>query len=86
MQTHDALCMLPVNVINEKLYVFIWFWLLLLAILTCLNLTYRLVLLTNPATTSHVIKRRMRHKVTLSTIRIILLTFSNIAFDCSRAS
>ena len=30
-QKHDALCMLPINVVNEKIYVFLWFWLLLLA-------------------------------------------------------
>ena len=32
-QRHDALCMLPINVVNEKIYVFLWFWLLLLAII-----------------------------------------------------
>ena len=32
-QKHDALCMLPINVVNEKIYVFLWFWLLLLAII-----------------------------------------------------
>ena len=32
-QKHDALCMLPINVVNEKIYVFLWFWLLLFAII-----------------------------------------------------
>ena len=32
-QKHDALCMLPINVVNEKIYVFLWFWLLLLVII-----------------------------------------------------
>merc|ERR1712106_678679 len=26
IETHDALCVLPMNIINEKIYVFIWFW------------------------------------------------------------
>ena len=32
-QKHDALCMLPINVVNEKIYVFLWFRLLLLVII-----------------------------------------------------
>ena len=27
VQTHDAICVLPVNIVNEKLYIFLWFWL-----------------------------------------------------------
>lgn len=42
VQRHDALCMLPLNVVNEKIYVFIWFWFLFLAFLLCLVILYRL--------------------------------------------
>ena len=63
IQTHDALCMLPINVINEKLYVFIWFWLILLIILTGAGIVYHLVLVLSPSTLSQMIKRRLRHKV-----------------------
>ena len=55
--------MLPINVINEKIYVFVWFWLVLLVTVTGLHLVYRLLLLLSPATTSQIIKRRLRHKV-----------------------
>ena len=30
IEKHDALCILPLNIVNEKIYIFIWFWLLLL--------------------------------------------------------
>lgn len=32
VQKHDSLCILPLNILNEKTYIFIWFWYLLLLI------------------------------------------------------
>ncbi|KAI1293482.1 Innexin inx1 [Halotydeus destructor] len=49
VQRHDALCMLPLNVVNEKIYVFLWFWFLFLAILTSLVILYRIFILFTPA-------------------------------------
>ena len=43
VQTFDGLCVLPVNIINEKVYIFLWFWFVLLAIVTGLHFIYRLV-------------------------------------------
>jgi len=68
IQTHDALCMLPINVINEKIYVFIWFWLIFLAVVTTLSVLYHLILILSPSTLSHMIKRRLRHKDGISDI------------------
>ena len=34
MQKFDGLCVLPLNIINEKIYVFLWFWFVILAITT----------------------------------------------------
>ena len=42
VQKHDALCLLPLNIINEKIYIALWFWFLILAILTVLVIIYRL--------------------------------------------
>jgi len=68
IQTHDALCMLPINVINEKIYVFIWFWLVLLSIITIISVLYHLVLMISPTTLSQMIKKRLRHKDGISDI------------------
>lgn len=43
IQKHDALCLLPLNIINEKIYIALWFWFLILAILTLLVIIYRVL-------------------------------------------
>ena len=42
VEKHDALCILPLNIVNEKIYIFLWFWLLLLGGLSTLVVAYRL--------------------------------------------
>ena len=42
-QRHDALCMLPINVVNEKIYVFLWFWYMALIAWTCIFFCFRIV-------------------------------------------
>jgi len=42
LERHDALCVLPLNIINEKIYIFLWFWLVALAAVTAVWLLYRL--------------------------------------------
>ena len=37
VQGFDGLCVLPLNIINEKIYVFLWFWFVILAIITALQ-------------------------------------------------
>ena len=61
-QTHDALCMLPINVVNEKIYVFLWFWLLFLTLITSLFLVFRLTIVFNTPFLRNLIKRKLRHR------------------------
>lgn len=44
----SVLCILPLNVFNEKIYVFIWFWFVALSVLTGLIVGYRVVLFLVP--------------------------------------
>ena len=38
----DGLCVLPINMINDKIYILLWFWLFILAIISGLHFIYRL--------------------------------------------
>ena len=49
VQIEDALCMLPWNSVNEKIYIAVWFWLVFLSLLTLINVIYQLVEMFSPA-------------------------------------
>ena len=34
VETKDGLCILPLNIINEKIYVFLWLWFIFLAVVS----------------------------------------------------
>lgn len=48
VQKYDALCILPLNIINEKIYIVMWFWFLFLALVTGVWLIIRCLMLTQP--------------------------------------
>jgi len=62
LQTHDSLCVLPVNIINEKIYVFLWFWLLVLLIVTVISLIYHVFLLMAPSIRNMMLRSRAAHQ------------------------
>jgi hypothetical protein len=49
IQKFDALCVLGMNIINEKTYAFLWFWFMFLAVVTGVMLVVRMVPLCIPA-------------------------------------
>lgn len=58
IQRYDALCILPLNIINEKIYIIMWFWFVFLALVTGLWLLYRLFTFLKPNIRYEVLKRR----------------------------
>ena len=48
IQKHDGLCVLPVNIINEKIFIFLWFWLVVVSAVTGIFLIYRVAVLAGP--------------------------------------
>ncbi|XP_066992687.1 innexin inx3 [Anabrus simplex] len=60
IQKHDALCVLALNIINEKIFIFLWFWFIILAVLSGLALLYSLVIVVLPSIREAILKRRFR--------------------------
>jgi len=41
----DGICVLPFNIINEKIYIFLWIWLVALAVVSGAFLVYRVAVI-----------------------------------------
>ena len=50
IQRFDALCVLGMNILNEKIYIVLWFWFVILAAITAVNLVVRAMQLFCPTT------------------------------------
>jgi len=48
IEKKDGLCVLPVNIINEKIFIFLWFWLVIVSAITGVFLIYRVAVLAGP--------------------------------------
>ncbi|XP_065580102.1 innexin inx2-like [Artemia franciscana] len=48
IQIHDSLCLLAINIINEKIYLFFSFWFFILLVITSVYYLYRLCILLSP--------------------------------------
>jgi hypothetical protein len=42
IQRFDAICVLSMNIVNEKIYIFLWFWFIILAVVTGINVLVRM--------------------------------------------
>ena len=60
VEKFDGLCVLPLNIINEKIYVFLWFWFVFLSIVTGLHLTFRIAISVVPVAREILLRTRAR--------------------------
>ncbi|XP_013780373.1 innexin shaking-B-like [Limulus polyphemus] len=60
LETHDAMCLLPLNIVNEKIYIFLWFWFIMLAALTGMVLVCRVILIACPPVRVYYLNFRFR--------------------------
>ncbi|XP_066593841.1 innexin inx1 [Prorops nasuta] len=56
IQKHDSLCVLPLNIVNEKTYIFIWFWFMILSVLLIGLMIYRAIIIFAP-----IVRPRLLH-------------------------
>merc|ERR1719210_405713 len=60
IESHDALCLLALNIISEKIYVFLWFWLITLAVLTAVYLIYQFAVVLIPGLRQTMLERNAK--------------------------
>lgn len=60
--TNDALCILSQNIINEKIYLVLWFLIQILFVLSAFHCLYRLVLITVPASREFILRARCKQR------------------------
>ncbi|KAK8380262.1 hypothetical protein O3P69_016703 [Scylla paramamosain] len=63
IQVRDAMCLIAINIINEKIYLFLWVWLVLLTALTSLWMVYRLLTILLPPFRKQLLKLRVDRSV-----------------------
>lgn len=60
LQRHDAQCVLPINIINEKIYVFLWFWFIFLTVISIINFLFDIGIIFNVSARKLIIRRKLR--------------------------
>jgi hypothetical protein len=60
IEKHDAMCILPINIVNEKIYIFLWFWMALLLVLTFLSNVFRFFIIVSPRIRAYLMYIRYR--------------------------
>merc|ERR1712147_378211 len=73
---HDGLCILALNIINEKIFVFLWFWFVGVAIMSGLAIIYRMVVILVPSLRVSVICARALNQVPRSTVKALITSKS----------
>ncbi|ENN74942.1 innexin inx3 [Dendroctonus ponderosae] len=60
IQRFDALCVLALNILNEKIYIFLWFWFIIIAVLSAVAVAYSAAVILLPNVRETILKRRFR--------------------------
>ena len=63
IEKHDAMCVLALNIINEKIYVTLWFWFIILVVVTVLYMLYVLAVITMPGMRKTMLERNAKFDI-----------------------
>jgi len=70
VEKHDGLCVLAMNIINEKIYIFLWFWFVALSVWTALQVMFRIITVASSQVRWYILTRRVSsvNKSDISTV------------------
>jgi len=57
INNHDALCLLPLNIVNEKIYLIMWIWLIFVAFWSALAVLYRFLCMCSTSFRTFILSR-----------------------------
>ena len=60
VENFDGLCILPLNIINEKIYIFLWYWFIIVCIISGIQLIMSLLRMFVPRSREFMVKYRAR--------------------------
>ena len=72
IQRHDAQCVLPINIINEKIYVFLWIWYMLLTVLTAIHVVWTMIVVFARSVRKTILRRKLRQSPNRDHLKIDL--------------
>ena len=69
---HDGLCILALNIINEKIFVFLWFWFVVLAVISAAAVLYRVATLASLGLRVRAVMNQLHGQVHENLVRDVL--------------
>lgn len=60
VQNLELLCVLPLNIVNEKIFAFLWFWYVILAIVSAMAVLFRIITICSSTVRVHIIMSQIR--------------------------
>ncbi|VVC86537.1 innexin inx2-like [Leptidea sinapis] len=61
IEVKDRLCVLPLNIVNEKIFIILWFWLIFLAFISAAAVLFRILVLSVPPLRTYLIMGQLRY-------------------------
>merc|ERR1712142_883675 len=71
VEIYDGLCVLPINIFNEKIYVFLWFWFVILFVFTSLSLVYQLALVLSAPLRAYSLRQKTQNFISVDTANYV---------------